>query len=379
MITKLDKNTNENMMIKYRKLFDAAFEDLLNAKDQDGNNLNLLSDEEKEKGNFSDLSEYFAHSGDFLTIGKAQYLLLPLDENHLTIDANSRKINVPTEFKNCSGVITDNLAETITFTIDRYFDFVDLSAFNIDVQWVAPGEKGTKRYGVDEIPTQLIDLDTFNPEGKIRFGWPLSADLTRVSGPIEFSVRFYHMDKNTGVVSYVFNTLPETILIQNGLDIPKNSESVTVIANHLDLFNKFITNYNAPAAGGPTPVSFNIKNLEEEYQIDPDVAKDDLTLWVSAHTADFNTLTYQWFKAIDPEQNDGKTRKEIDPTADEYANGPFKIQINYEKVDLTEAQKLNRDFKKYFYEVAPDTYAEYGMNKVWPPVDDEGNPINVYY
>ena len=295
MITKLDQNTAQDIRAKYENLFDAAFEDLKKSTKPNGDP--YLSQAELDNDGFRDIAEYYAHAEDFLYIGKPQYLLLPLDEKHFEINANTRGIAVPIEFQNCSGVVKDNMAEVITFTIDRYFDFMDLASLNIDVYWIAPGENGTKRYGVDVIDPNLIDLETFKDEGLLRFGWPLSEELTMYPGNIEFSVRFYYI--KDGKETYALNTLPNIIPIKNSLTINKDAEEgVTVIRNQSSLFRNFVTNYNGPATGLPTPVSFTILDLKREDKITPN---DDLELLVCAYTVDKNNLDYKWYKALDPE------------------------------------------------------------------------------
>ena len=54
-----------------------------------------------------------------------KYLRLPLDEPMFEIDANTRKIAVPEEFKaNGLSVQGDHLAETVYFVIDRYLTVI---------------------------------------------------------------------------------------------------------------------------------------------------------------------------------------------------------------------------------------------------------------
>ena len=96
MITKLDQNTAQDIRAKYENLFDAAFEDLKKSTKPNGDP--YLSQAELDNDGFRDIAEYYAHAEDFLYIGKPQYLLLPLDEKHFEINANTRGIAVPIEF-----------------------------------------------------------------------------------------------------------------------------------------------------------------------------------------------------------------------------------------------------------------------------------------
>jgi hypothetical protein len=115
---------------------------------------------------------------DLLALDPA-YMMLPIDEAAFTINANTRAISTP-------KVVTlqnDQIAETLTFTIDRYFDYMDLYNATVYVQWTLPSGKE----GATEI--ELKDITTM--PGKIRFGWPLDSDVTSEIGTVRYSVRFW--------------------------------------------------------------------------------------------------------------------------------------------------------------------------------------------
>jgi hypothetical protein len=61
--------------------------------------------------------------------------MLPLDEPRFSIDANTRDIIIPANFRKLVGVEGDHVAETLIFDIDRYFDFVDLYHDQMNI-WV---------------------------------------------------------------------------------------------------------------------------------------------------------------------------------------------------------------------------------------------------
>ena len=78
-----------------------------------------------------------------------KYTILPLlnnadkkisgGEEPFLIDANSRAIQIPAEFKkNGIAVQGDDLAEVVYFEVDRYFDAVDLNNCQIFIQWETP-------------------------------------------------------------------------------------------------------------------------------------------------------------------------------------------------------------------------------------------------
>ena len=172
-----------------------------------------LFDEIREKSNGAiDINNVEGFFGNIIEISALdkKYLRLPLDEPLFAIDANSRKITVPDEFKsNGLSVQGDHLAETVYFVIDRYFDYMDLSNTEVTINWKMGTESGkTDRFtmSADVIP------------GSIVFGWPVSNIVTQKSGALTFAVEFCRKD-GQGNVLYDFNTLSASINIKEGLII----------------------------------------------------------------------------------------------------------------------------------------------------------------
>ena len=71
---------------------------------------------------------------------------MPFDEPLFEIDANSRTIKVPDEFKkNGVGVRGDHWAEVLYFAIDQYYDYQDLyNVDNIYINWQFRGASGSR-------------------------------------------------------------------------------------------------------------------------------------------------------------------------------------------------------------------------------------------
>lgn len=172
-----------------------------------------LFDEIREKSegaiDINNVEGFFGNIIEISALDK-KYLRLPLDEPMFEIDANTRKIEVPNEFKsNGLSVQGDHLAETVYFVIDRYFDYMDLSNTDVTINWKMGAEAGkTDKFtmSADVIP------------GSIVFGWPVNNVVTRKSGTLTFAVEFTRKD-NQGKVLYDFNTLAASINIKDGLVI----------------------------------------------------------------------------------------------------------------------------------------------------------------
>lgn len=252
--------------------FDKAFA-ILKAK-------GLLNAQELKYERFLSLEGYFAHMADLIATD-ASYVLIPTDEEPFVIDANARTISIPAAFNKCAGVVGDDMCEIITFTIDRYFDYVDLATANICIQWEAHGKEGISH-------VSLIDLDTV--PGKIRFGWPLTKELTSAPGPVKFAVRFF-MKKEDKFV-YLLNTLTTTITIREGLNIT-NPEVTEDSIN--SLFGKFVQNTINPTYPTPAPVYFDDNvgmNLPDRNKIDEN---DMMVFEAQAVVSDNGHINYQWY------------------------------------------------------------------------------------
>ena len=169
----------------------------------------------------SSLDQYFANLT-AITAKNDIFGALPLDEPTFDIDANSRQITVPDEFKkNGISVQGDQVSEILFFTIDRYVDAVDLINENmhIVIQWetapdtsskTAKSEKGISLAYIKD-KTMLAD------QGKILFGWALNDTITQTAGTIKFAVRFYMLNAKQEI-SYSFSTLTAQATINPGLN-----------------------------------------------------------------------------------------------------------------------------------------------------------------
>ena len=128
-------------------------------------------------------------------------------EGSFIINANTRSIAVPTDFsKNGVGVVGDHAAEALEFSIDRYFDTLDLAnATSIDVRWSNTSGKS----GIYKVPSSSI---TDGAE-TITFVWILTKEaIGDKSGNIKFNVRI-------SIGDIKLNTQPQTIVIKAGLDL----------------------------------------------------------------------------------------------------------------------------------------------------------------
>ena len=208
MITRI---TKENRA-KYVKLFAKATEAL-----KASNSTNYPED-----FTISSLVEYFQHIEQLFDLDP-QYVRLPLDEETFDIDLNTRQITVPASFKKAGlGVQGDDLAETVYFKTDRFFDMTDLNETFIVIQWEAPNGKKM----ASPAYFQEVDSET----DKLIFGWAVTKSMTSLPGSLKFSVAFVDGEVvnadgdelDIQGLEYRLGTLTSSININSGLNVAAN-------------------------------------------------------------------------------------------------------------------------------------------------------------
>lgn len=146
--------------------------------------------------------------------GENYYGILPLDEPFFEIDANTRVIKVPSEFKaNGISVKGDQISEIVFFTIDRYYDSIDLYDDEVKI-FIQCEDAGHVQH---VYPNQYKNVSILKSQGKMIFGWGLDQNVTSTPGAIKFSVRFVKADAENNT-SFSLSTLNAEAIINPALD-----------------------------------------------------------------------------------------------------------------------------------------------------------------
>jgi hypothetical protein len=190
------------------------------------------------------IDEYFACFKSLADLNQV-FTVLPLDEPTLDIDANTRAITIPADFKkNGISVQGDQVAEIVYFTIDRYFDTTDLydDDVNIIIQWETASNGKTTNKGVS--PAILKDISIRKDEGKMLFGWAINSNITEYAGTIKFSARFYRTqlgDDKKPKITFSLSTLTATAVVNPGLnyEFVNGTSSVQVYDDTALVKNRF--------------------------------------------------------------------------------------------------------------------------------------------
>ena len=256
--------------------------------------------------------------------------MLPLDEPPLDINANTRAISIPANFKTHGlSVEGDELAETLFFRIDRYFDAMDLSTCEIFVQWLLPDKKTT-------YATVIYMIDVESEPGKLIFACPLTSEITQAAGAIELSVRFIKRGVGNDIV-YSFNTLPARASINATMKFDATTIQQVSAEEIKSLFTAAIENSDK-ATGEPAPAPVFTILLGGENATLNSVTRVYLndgtaTLRVQADANPAGEISYEWFRLSGI---DGWPEK-IDNSGAEY-----EIHADDELVDIEAGDYMER-------------------------------------
>lgn len=375
MIVTINKENSD----KYRELFKESYEYL---KELNKGYVN------PDKDRFASLAEYYSHMADFFDNHKYKYIMLPLDEEAFKINLNTRTIQVPASFSKCASVQSDQLAETIIFEADRYFDFMDLANTEIYVQWTVPEDK---KNGIAEFNgatrVEMVDLDTV--KGKLRFAWPLNDTVTEHPGTVKFSVRFFRVnDNNPNELLYSLNTIDSAIIIKPALQ-PSLTDSAFLESPISDnSFKKAILNSNFAAEGVIDPVvpeyfepGSNIAASTGIFEVGTykvaNLENDTITLYVQAYTADTSEVMYKWYyQAGEGDYRDCEKYEEIDK--DEDGNPIYSTfgVVNHDTYLECDPQPTERAAHEIYYYEVGNSMQEY--TKEIPAKDTDGKAITLY-
>ncbi len=136
-------------------------------------------------------------------------VLLPRSENIYNIDLNSRTVEAP-EFL---SVLDDHASETIYFTVDRFFDNMDMSTTACVIQYVNALGEGR----IYVVP--YYDIETYHATDQMLIPWCIEGEATKAAGDVTYSIRFFQVDTTGKYITYILNTIPATSKVLNGINV----------------------------------------------------------------------------------------------------------------------------------------------------------------
>ena len=245
------------------------------------------SSDEFKNANITNIDSYFSCLAELARIENEHpneidpiFTILPATEETFNIDADKRTISIPSNFaKYGVGVQGDEIAEILYFSIDRYFDAMDLAEMDIIVQWKFAGDNDN----VSNLSATYKKSLTLQP-GKIVFGWPITSEITERSGNVQFSIRFYRRDEQDGdkKLIYSFSTLTSTIKIQSGLNFDLTGNEPNLAINKSNRIYQNLRNSKRTDLGGyviaaPEFEGYFTASKNEDGEDEFEIAVENLT------------------------------------------------------------------------------------------------------
>lgn len=139
--------------------------------------------------------QYEANRIFYSSLNKPSIAYLPDSKIHCYVDLEKRIVEAPAFL----SVNKDHVAETIYFTVDRYYEHMDLAETTCIIQYVnAKGESH-----VYNVP--FYDIWSAPEPDTMIFPWCIDGHVTEAPGQVEFSIKFIKVDE-TGELTYSLNT-----------------------------------------------------------------------------------------------------------------------------------------------------------------------------
>lgn len=226
----------------------------------------------------------FAHLAD-----KLKFYLK--NQRFYKIDLNTRKIEAP-PFLSVKG---DHEAQVVCFTIDRFFENMDLTEATWVIQYIdALGNPYLYR-----VP--FYDTYLLKEEGKLVLPWIIKDPVTTHSGKIHFAFQFYKLDKDE-FLSYQPIKLTEDIYMPNiyyykdedGNYVKAEEEKFNSSKEYFEYTYKvrgYLYNLNTLPAQSQILHSLDIKNIP---QVEPESPEAQQVHEIYADLTTLKNQLQQW-------------------------------------------------------------------------------------
>ena len=123
----------------------------------------------------------------------------------------------------------DTNSQVISFTMNRFFDNIDLSTKTINIKFLNEENLGDR--------SLAVNLET--TEDTITFGWLIDYKATSISGIVRFAVEFLELNEDNEV-TYRWQTIPAELVVEEGLNVDSYipEQEPTYLQEYLEKFNQ---------------------------------------------------------------------------------------------------------------------------------------------
>ena len=203
--------------------------------------------------------EYFEYLNQLQNNNQPQVVILPIDEKIYNIDLNKREIETP-EFL---SVKTDHHSETIYFSVNRYYEFIDLTDTICLISYINANNIA-RMY-----PVPYYDIETLSSQGKIIIPWNIEGTVSEKAGNIQYAIKFYKLTSDGKKYLYNLNTQPTKSKILHGLDIKDGKFDTSYYDIPPSAYEELLAKINGSSGGNNTAVVVLAESLpraSEDYR-----------------------------------------------------------------------------------------------------------------
>lgn len=209
---------------------------------------------------------------------------------------------------------------------------------NIIIQWETAPSNGQVERGISLAYNK--DITLFRTQGKMIFGWALNNTITKNSGTIKFSVRFYKLNGNKEI-DFSFSTLTATATINPGLDYTWGGDEFGSIYDDSTLILNRIKDSIQPDDGGEAEVPVFLPKFLLPADFTITIGEDEVS-------------------AVDLEKNEEGNLERVFMVQ---ATGDGYVSYSWTKTDLNDNTQMPIDAAETDYIITEDT--EYSGEKVY--------------
>lgn len=200
--------------------------------------------------------EYFEYLYNIQKNNPPKIALLPSNEKIYNINLNTREIETP-EFL---SVRTDHQAETVYFSVDRYYEYMDLSQTICIISYINANNIA-RMY-----PVPFYDIETLSAQRKMLLPWNIQGTATEKAGNIQYAIKFYKLDEENKKFIYSLNSIPTSSKILYGLNIKDNNFDTSYYDISPSAYEELISKINNISENNIINVVKYLPKAEEKYR-----------------------------------------------------------------------------------------------------------------
>lgn len=177
---------------------------------------------------------------------------------------DNRSINVPVGIQDIA-ISGDTNSRTLEFTIERFFDGVDLTTKKVQVNYT----NAEKLTGSTQCVIGTVDTEYFT------FKWTIGSATLYSAGKVYFAVEFYEEDEPTQR-KYVWQTKPQTFIVERSI-IVKNDAISHNYLQEIIFYNNHDNFGLSDLVDDDTPITITNRTIEAGIMQDIAVSLDTMS------------------------------------------------------------------------------------------------------